>query len=170
MGAVVGDRRPMTPRSSREHSRPRHSKVWDSPSSSHTSFNSRLRREEEELARIRARDIERETERQIRRDREAREADRKARDEMKAKIAKEERIRRQDEEIRARPAIPLSRRTTVVDQEVLPYMMGALAVEDEDEAMKRRLRERQLPKRRFSVGPAQRRHRIAYDDGMYRWE
>jgi hypothetical protein len=55
------------------------------------------------------------------------------------------------------------------------FMMGALAVDDarngeEEEAMKRRLRERQMPRRRFSVGPAQRRHRVAYDDGMYRWE
>jgi len=154
--------------------------VWDSPSSSHTSFNSRLRLEEEELARARAREVEREAERQIRRDLEAREAERKHRKEMeaKAKAAKEELFRRQDAEIRARPAVPLaslSRHRTVVDQEVLPLMMGALAVEDdragdEEEAMKRRLRERQLPRRRFSVGPAQRRHRVTYDDGMYRWE
>jgi len=40
----------------------------------------------------------------------------------------------------------------------------------EEEALKQRLRERQLPKRRFSVGPGYRRHRVLYDDGMYRWE
>jgi hypothetical protein len=178
MGAVISDRRPMTPRSSREHSRPRSQRVWDSPSSSHTSFNSRLRHEEEEIARLRAQELQRERERQSRRDFEAREVERKLRKDMEAKIARAEFIRRQDAEIRARPVVPLaslSRRQTVVDQEVLPFMMGALAVEDdgkgeEEEAMKRRLRERQMPKRRFSVGPAQRRHRVAYDDGMYRWE
>jgi len=39
----------------------------------------------------------------------------------------------------------------------------------EEEALKQRLRERQMP-RRFSVGPGYRRHRVLYDDGMYRWE
>lgn len=42
--------------------------------------------------------------------------------------------------------------------------------EDEEEAMRQRLRERQLPRRRFSVGPGHRRHRVVYDDGVYRWE
>jgi hypothetical protein len=42
--------------------------------------------------------------------------------------------------------------------------------EDEEEAMRQRLRERQLPRRRFSVGPGHRRHRVLYDDGVYRWE
>jgi hypothetical protein len=40
----------------------------------------------------------------------------------------------------------------------------------EEEALKQRLRERQMPKRRFSVGPGGRRHRVLYDDGVYRWE
>jgi hypothetical protein len=40
----------------------------------------------------------------------------------------------------------------------------------EEEAMVQRLRERQMPKRRFSVGPGGRRHRVLYDDGVYRWE
>lgn len=40
----------------------------------------------------------------------------------------------------------------------------------EAEAQKQRLRERQMPKRRFSVGPGHRRHRVLYDDGVYRWE
>jgi len=43
-------------------------------------------------------------------------------------------------------------------------------VEKEEEALKMRLRERQMPKRRFSVGPGNRRHRVLYDDGVYRWE
>jgi hypothetical protein len=40
----------------------------------------------------------------------------------------------------------------------------------EEEAMRQRLRERQLPRRRFTVGPGHRRHRVLYDDGVYRWE
>lgn len=40
----------------------------------------------------------------------------------------------------------------------------------EAEAMRQRLRERQMPRRRFSVGPGGRRHRVLYDDGVYRWE
>jgi hypothetical protein len=42
--------------------------------------------------------------------------------------------------------------------------------EEEEEALRQRLRERQLPRRRFSVGPGHRRHRVLYDDGVYRWE
>jgi hypothetical protein len=41
---------------------------------------------------------------------------------------------------------------------------------EEEEAMKQRLRERQMPQRRFSVGPGRRRHRVVYEDGVYRWE
>jgi hypothetical protein len=46
----------------------------------------------------------------------------------------------------------------------------ARLVLEEEEAMKQRLRERQMPKRRSSVGPGARRHRVVYDDGVYRWE
>ena len=42
--------------------------------------------------------------------------------------------------------------------------------EDEEQALRQRLRERQLPRRRFSVGPGQRRHRVEHDDGVYSWE
>lgn len=41
--------------------------------------------------------------------------------------------------------------------------------ESEEEVLKR-LRERQLPRRRASVGLGGRRHRVLYDDGVYRWE
>ncbi|KJZ76438.1 hypothetical protein HIM_04167 [Hirsutella minnesotensis 3608] len=41
---------------------------------------------------------------------------------------------------------------------------------EEDEAQKARLRERMVPRRRATVGPGSRRHRVLYDDGMYRWE
>lgn len=43
-------------------------------------------------------------------------------------------------------------------------------LKEEDEAQKQRLRERQMPKRRFSVGPGHRRSRVVYDDRVYRWE
>ena len=42
--------------------------------------------------------------------------------------------------------------------------------DEEAQAMKQRLRERQMPGRRFSVGPAQRRERVLYSDGVYRYE
>ncbi|TDZ28884.1 hypothetical protein C8035_v003839 [Colletotrichum spinosum] len=40
----------------------------------------------------------------------------------------------------------------------------------EDEAQRRRLMERMMPRRRATVGPGSRRHRVLYDDGLYRWE
>ncbi|OHE98318.1 hypothetical protein CORC01_06314 [Colletotrichum orchidophilum] len=42
--------------------------------------------------------------------------------------------------------------------------------EDEAEAQRRRLMERMMPRRRATVGPGSRRHRVLYDDGLYRWE
>ncbi|RDL30231.1 uncharacterized protein BP5553_10509 [Venustampulla echinocandica] len=184
-GAVVSER---PAQSRRPRSQTRQNPMWDSPSSSHTSFNSRLRYEEEELERQRElqRELERErieraaSERQRERLLREREERLQREKELEAKLRKEALIKAQDEEIRRRPAVPLApipalrrqQRPLVVAQD-LPTMMGALAIEDEEgdkEAMKRRLRERQLPKRRFSVGPGYRRHRVAYDDGMYRWE
>lgn len=41
---------------------------------------------------------------------------------------------------------------------------------EEDEAQRQRLAERMMPRRRASVGPGSRRHRVLYDDGVYRWE
>ncbi|KAH7132807.1 hypothetical protein EDB81DRAFT_119056 [Dactylonectria macrodidyma] len=40
----------------------------------------------------------------------------------------------------------------------------------EDEAQRQRLRERIMPGRRATVAPGSRRHRVLYDDGVYRWE
>ncbi|KAF7561592.1 hypothetical protein G7046_g2556 [Stylonectria norvegica] len=40
----------------------------------------------------------------------------------------------------------------------------------EDEAQRQRLMERMMPRRRATVGPGSRRHRVLYDDGVYRWE
>ncbi|WYZ40929.1 hypothetical protein EsH8_IV_001270 [Colletotrichum jinshuiense] len=42
--------------------------------------------------------------------------------------------------------------------------------EEEEEAQRRRLMERMMPRRRATVGPGSRRHRVLYDDGLYRWE
>jgi hypothetical protein len=108
----------------------------------------------------------------VRREFEAREVERKLRKDMDSKIPKEEFIRRQDPEIRARVAVPLRNLSprNVVDQEVLPYMMDYLADSDQEEDVKRRLRVRKLPKRPFSAGSAQRRHKVTYGEGMYRWE
>ncbi len=62
-------------------------------------------------------------------------------------------------------AAEIRRRLEVRDRE-----MKARREAEEEEALKQRLRERQMPSRRFSVGPAQRRHRVLYDDGVYRYE
>ncbi|KEY72467.1 hypothetical protein S7711_05142 [Stachybotrys chartarum IBT 7711] len=40
----------------------------------------------------------------------------------------------------------------------------------EEEAQRQRLKERLMPRRRATVGPGSRRHRVAYDDGLYRLE
>jgi len=187
VGAVVGDR-PV--RRNTQRSPTRRSWEWESPSSSHTSFDSRREREIEETAE------------RIRRDRDARIA------ELEADRRREEYIRQQDEDIRRRPAVPVPPRPLgqrdylrpVVDQsQILQDRMAGLTIRDErlaileeaearrrleareraiqarmqaqeEEALKQRLRERQSPKRRFSVGPGGRRHRVLYDDGVYRWE
>ncbi|KAM3519416.1 hypothetical protein MY4038_009790 [Beauveria bassiana] len=50
------------------------------------------------------------------------------------------------------------------------YEKAAMLEEEEIEAQNQRMRERTVPQRRATVGPGSRRHRIAYDDGLYRWE
>jgi len=189
IGAVVSER----PDVRRARSQTRRDFAWESPSSSHTSFDSRAARREAEDAAER-----------IRRERIARMA------EIEAERRRAEIIRQQDEEIRRRPTVPIPPRPLgqrdflrpVVDQsQVLQGMMGGLTIRDErdrldvkedaeikqrmerrerdrkirlqaqeEEALKQRLRERQMPQRRFSVGPGGRRHRVLYDDGVYRWE
>ena len=42
--------------------------------------------------------------------------------------------------------------------------------EEEEEAERLKLRESMMPRRRATVGPGSRRHRVLYDDGLYRWE
>ncbi|KAF8855871.1 hypothetical protein BDZ45DRAFT_487429 [Acephala macrosclerotiorum] len=234
VGAVVGGRRRLS--TSRERF------GWDSPSSSHTSFDSRARREVEEIERRKREreELDREmekrereralaaAEREVReREREREKRDKEREDRIKvleAERRREERIRAQDEEIRRRPPVPIPPspprrgilKPTVVTttsrpdpNDVLPPLrkrsidevrVGGIAglspgeraiieekeirrrmeerdreikermLEKEEEALKMRLRERQMPKRRFSVGPGNRRHRVLYDDGVYRWE
>ena len=167
VGAVIGARSIPIVRP-RSYSRPARS--WDTPSSSHTSFDLRVERERESR------------ERRRRQERDA---------ELDAEIRREQRIQEQDEAIRRRPAVPLNPRPIlkpVVDQsQALQNMMGRMSLSTrsaegtlerrrlerdaaEEEALRQRLRERQMPARRFSVGPGHRRHRVLYDDGVYRWE
>ncbi len=184
-------RAPSLPRRSRSRSRVR--VAWDSPSSSHTSFDLRaeMEREERELRRraveMEKREMEREEER-----------------------LRAERMRALDEEIRRRPAVPVPPaplrqraylRPVINQSDSLQGMMGGLRLDGrlgerviydaaaerlrleerdrllkqrleqtEEEAMRQRLRERQLPRRRLTVGPGARRHRVLYDDGVYRYE
>lgn len=42
--------------------------------------------------------------------------------------------------------------------------------EEAEEAHRLKVRESMVPRRRATVGPGSRRHRILYDDGLYRWE
>lgn len=194
INAVISDRQRI-PRRRRSLSRNR--LAFESPSSSHTSFDSRARMQAEEEERHRMREIQ-------------------------ERLAREARIRARDEEIRRRPAIPvppmpLSQRgflRPVVDNPPtgLEQRMGGLTVRDnrreerreeqkkkdmavmeaaevkkrmeerdrairkrmvereEEAALQQRLRERQMPNRRASVGMGGRRHRVLYDDGVYRWE
>lgn len=107
-----------------------------------------------------------------------------------------ERIEKANAEIANRPAVRVindqqpvaERRTRRDDFEEVVGAMGRMAVEDrnwkerraheralqlqrdEQEAQDQRLRERMVPRRRATVGPGSRRHRVAYDDGLYRWE
>ncbi|KAK2591889.1 hypothetical protein QQS21_010413 [Conoideocrella luteorostrata] len=47
---------------------------------------------------------------------------------------------------------------------------GRVVQRDEEEAQRYRLMQRMVPRRRATVGPGSRRHRVEYDDGVYRWE
>jgi hypothetical protein len=137
---------------------------WESPSTSHTSFDLRAERE-------RQRDLER----MMERDRLDRELERESRERRRreARDARErdERMRLLDDEIRRRPAFPMAPRRPIVEQDARA-VAGARRWEEEaaEEAMKQRLRERQMPRRRVSMGPgAERRYgeRVLYVDGVY---
>lgn len=187
VGAVVGDR----PRRSTSSTRPRFG--WDSPSSSHTSFD--LQTAAEERARAEARHLKAESAAKLeveRRRAEARREEAKREEqyaELEAQRRQAERIRAHDEAIKRRPAVPLKTKPflapTVDQTNDVQGMMGGLRLDErvststesrrrmedrEIEAMSSRLRERQMPGRRFSVGPAQRRERALYSDNVYRYE
>ena len=183
VGAVIGDRSRPIPIPARRLSLSR--PAWDTPSSSHTSFDLKAERAREER----------------RRDELAAENARRARilaekaAEQDAAARRARRIAEQDEEIRRRPAVPIPPRPLnqrayirpIVDNsQALSSMMGGLSLgptapertrrvstrlETADAAaMKQRLRERQMPKRRFTVGPGHRRSRVVYENGVYRYE
>lgn len=186
---IIVDERPLYQAASpRRRSRSRPPFGWDSPSTSHTSFDLRAEREREERA-------QRERER-IQRRREEREA------QLDEEAHRARLIAEANEDIKRRSAVPItpaplrhrSNLRPVVDQtQVLQERLGALTLNARgetvvmdtagrrieratqmdvtaEEAMRQRLRERQMPKRRFTVGPGHRRHRVLYDDGVYRWE
>jgi hypothetical protein len=174
---IIVDERPFYRESSprqRQRSRSRPAQ-WDSPSSSHTNFNLQAEHEKEERAqREQAREQAR-----IERRREERLA------QLDEEARKARRIAEANEDIQRRAAVPIPTpprpRTylrPVVDQtEALQERFGGLTLNGPapvdaaaDEAMRQRLRERQLPNRRSTVGPGHRRHRVLYDDGVYRWE
>jgi hypothetical protein len=130
-----------------------------------------------------------------RRKKQDREDQKRAEDEIKRQKVRA-RIAAANEEIQRRPAVPLKRTSTTtyvrpkVEVEVpgakirndrdreLAEAMARLAIErrerdaqkQDDEAQRQRLMERMAPKRRSTVGPGMRRHRVMYDDGIYRWE
>lgn len=104
-------------------------------------------------------------------------------------------IARQNAEINSRPSVPVSRPLKRSTTSYTPAAFDTAAeVTDpfarldlnrdqrreerarrqeekaEQEAMDRRLRERLMPRRRATVGPGTRRHRVLYDDDLYRWE
>ncbi|GJN81586.1 hypothetical protein PLIIFM63780_005121 [Purpureocillium lilacinum] len=150
--------------------------------------------EEEEL---RQRRREREAIRQERRLREAQEKEQKER-EAREKTIRDLRMRQRiadaNAEIANRPAVPMppapKRASTFVAAKAareaqereadlidavrrldLEEKRRAKRVErEEDEEQRARLRERMVPRRRATVGPGSRRHRVLYDDGIYRWE
>lgn len=170
-------------RSSSKHAR-------HSSTSSHESRPSYTSAEEEEF---RQRRREREAIRQDRRVRDAQ--DKEAREKAARDARMRQRIAEANAEIDNRPAVPMPpaprRASTFVaakaarearDREA--ELIDAVrrldiaekrrdekrAERDEDEAQRARLRERMVPRRRATVGPGSRRHRVLYDDGVYRWE
>lgn len=177
---IIVDERPFY-RNKSPSRRPKAPASWDSPSTSHTSFDLQAEREREKEERA----AERRQQAKARRRRDEREA-----------MDKERLIAEANEDINRRAAIPIpiaipsSRQRThirpVIDQstKALQERMGGLTLSGRtgglppvvttsmtyDEAMTQRLRERQLPNRRSSVGVGERRPRFLYDPGMYRWE
>ena len=84
-----------------------------------------------------------------------------------------ERIERAYSEIRSRPIVRVSPvqlgESTVVEGSEA-HLDAIKRERDETAVLEHRLRERMLPARRASIGPGSRRHRVAYGEGLYRWE
>jgi hypothetical protein len=172
---IIVDERPhYLAASPRRHSRSRPSFGWDSPSTSHTSFDLRAERELAE-----------------RTQREQARAQRRRDGELDEELRRARLIAEANADIQRRAAVPIpipqrqrSYLRPVVDQtQDLHERLGGLTLNSRgesvlrdrtgaaaDEAMKQRLRERQMPKRSSTVGPGLRRTRVLYNDGMYRWE
>lgn len=177
--AVIGSRRRASPAR----------KNWDSPSSSHTSIDLRMVREREEAqaradrerdARIASLEAQARVQEKIRlQDEEIRRRPavpipsqprsilRPVVDQSRDLTGMMSNMRISDAELKIRENEEIRRRMAVKDQELKREMERERREED---AMTQRLRERQLPGRRFSVGPGNRRTRVVYDDGVYRWE
>jgi len=183
VGVVMGDRTRPIPIPARRLSVSR--PAWDTPSSSHTSFDLKAERAREERLRN---ELEAENARRTRLLAEQAAA-------QDAAAWRARRIAEQDDEIRRRPAVPIAPRPLNQRAYIKPYvdnsqalssMMGGLSLgasvpertrrvssrleAAEAEAMRQRLRERQMPKRRFTVGPGHRRSKVVYENGVYRYE
>ncbi|KYK56360.1 hypothetical protein DCS_03360 [Drechmeria coniospora] len=125
---------------------------------------------------------EREAIRQERRKRQA--EDREACERVIPDDRARQRIAEANAEIASRPAVPMPsmpRRASSFaaregrDREAeLMASLGRLddreRRREEELARRANLRERAVPRRRATVGPGSRRHRVLYDDGVYRWE
>lgn len=191
VGAVVGHRSPVRA-PSRSQSRPRH------PSSPGLSFSDRVRRRDEEQKRDEERE-ERRRRRNEREEREAeREVELRLQEriaQQNAEIHRRPAVPmpppRHHEQGFLQPVIQQSaqlqdlmadltldapaRRAEEGRRREERERLTRVRFEDEvqareEEAMRQRLKERQMPGRRFSVGPGYRRHRVLYDDGVYRYE
>ncbi|KAI9055361.1 hypothetical protein LZ554_000318 [Drepanopeziza brunnea f. sp. 'monogermtubi'] len=152
IGAVVGERpvlgRARSPISRIGRNAKRDSGIfqWESPSTSHTSFDSRARREAEEVERLRVAEREQRIA--------ALEADRR----------REQRIREQDEEIRRRPTVPLPSQPQPLKSILKPVavdpslaLMGGLQIRDRD---RDRDREWDVDRDRLIVGASEMRRRV----------
>ncbi|KAJ0149241.1 hypothetical protein CTA2_596 [Colletotrichum tanaceti] len=162
--------------------------VVDSGHHRHNSSDSRYSHASagDEERRRRRRERERERERQEREERERQMKEEQRQERKRAQIAA------QNADISRRTAVPFKRTSTgfgpsLADQQREQELVDAVRRleiadrrarearearerEEEDEAQRHRLMERMMPRRRATVGPGSRRHRVLYDDGVYRWE
>lgn len=114
-------------------------------------------------------------------------------EQLRRQLEKQRKIDRANREIASRPAVPLrpvpfhrsststGAKTAHFSQEREDELLDRIrdldikdkrhfAPYDEDAAQRDRLLQRMVPRRRATVGPGSRRHRVQYDEGVYRWE